>query len=74
VTWLALLHIGTPTYLLAIRLGDAGAGRTRLIAETRAAFPGLKGSIYRALVIGTRLHVLVTRRLLSAAKRRAERP
>jgi len=62
------------TYLLTFRLDDAGAGRTRITAETRAAFPGLKGSIYRALVIGTRMHVLVTRRLLTAAKRRAERP
>jgi hypothetical protein len=61
------------TYLLIFHLEDAGAGRTKLIAETRAAFPGLKGSIYRALVIGTRMHVLVTRRLLSATKRRAER-
>jgi hypothetical protein len=62
------------TYLLTFRLEDAAAGRTRLTAETHAAFPGLKGSVYRALVIGTRMHVLVTRRLLSAAKRRAERP
>ncbi len=62
------------TYLLSFRLEDGGAGRTRLTAETRASFPGLKGGIYRALVIGTRMHVLVTRRLLSAAKRRAERP
>lgn len=62
------------TYLLRFRLEDAGAGRTRLTAETRAVFPGLKGGIYRALVIGTRMHVVVTRRLLTAAKRRAERP
>jgi hypothetical protein len=61
------------TYLLSFRLEDAEAGRTRLVAETRAAFPGLKGSAYRALVIGTRMHVLVTRRLLTATKRRAER-
>jgi hypothetical protein len=61
------------TYLLSFRLEDAGGGRTRLIAKTRAAFPGLKGGIYRALVIGTRMHVLVTRRLLTATKRRAER-
>lgn len=61
------------TYLLSFRLEDAGSERTRLIAETRAAFPGLKGSIYRTLVIGTRMHVLVTRRLLTATKRRAER-
>ena len=61
------------TYLLSFRLDDAGPGRTRLVAETRAAFPGLKGSAYRALVIGTRMHVLVTRRILTATKRRAER-
>jgi hypothetical protein len=61
------------TYLLSFRLEEAGPGRTRLVAETRAAFPGLKGSAYRALVIGTRMHVLVTRRLLTATKRRAER-
>ncbi|HEU4736679.1 MAG TPA: hypothetical protein VFS48_06610 [Solirubrobacterales bacterium] len=61
------------TYLLTFRLADAGADRTKLTAETRAAFPGLTGGIYRALVIGTRLHVLVTRRLLTASKRRAER-
>jgi hypothetical protein len=61
------------TYLLSLRLEDTGPGRTRLIAETRADFPGLKGSAYRALVIGTRMHVLVTRRLLTATKRRAER-
>lgn len=62
------------TYLLTFRLEDAGAGNTRLIAETRAAFPGLRGRIYRALVIGTRMHVLVTKRLLVASKRRAEHP
>jgi hypothetical protein len=61
------------TYLLSFRLEDAGDDRTRLVAETRAAFPGLKGSAYRMLVIGTRMHVLVTRRLLAAIKRRAER-
>jgi hypothetical protein len=61
------------TYLLSFRLEDASPGRTQLVAETRASFPGLKSSAYRALVIGTRMHVLVTRRLLTATKRRAER-
>jgi len=45
----------------------------RVRAETRAEFPGLQGSVYRALVIGTRGHVLVTRRILAAVQRRAER-
>lgn len=60
-------------YALIFRLAAAGDGRTRLSAETRATFSGLKGGVYRTLVIGTRGHVLVTRRLLGAVKRRAER-
>lgn len=60
-------------YALLFRLDDLGEGRTRLRAETRAEFPGFKGSVYRALVIGTRIHVLMTRRILTATKRRAER-
>lgn len=60
-------------YALVFRLDDLGEGRTRLRAETRAVFPKLRGRAYRALVIGTRMHVLVTRRLLGATKRRAER-
>ncbi len=59
-------------YALIFRLEQAGSGTT-IRAETRAEFPGIKGSIYRALVIGTRGHVLVTRRLLAAMKQRAER-
>ncbi len=60
-------------YALVFHLDDLGSGRTRVRAETRAEFPGLKGGAYRAMVIGTRMHVLVTRRMLSATKRRAER-
>jgi hypothetical protein len=60
-------------YALIFRLDELDGEHTMLRAETRAAFPGLKGSAYRALVIGTRIHVLVTRRILSAAKRSAER-
>ncbi len=60
-------------YALTLRLDDLGDDRTRVRAETRAEFPGLKGGVYRALVIGTRMHVLATRRILGATKRRAER-
>ncbi len=64
-------------YALVLRLGagdgDTDGDRVLLRAETKAAFPGLKGSAYRALVIGTRIHVLVTRRLLATIKRLAER-
>jgi hypothetical protein len=58
-------------YALIFRLDDLGSQRTRLRAETRGVFPGFKGGIYRTLVIGTRGHVLVTRRLLGAVKQRS---
>lgn len=51
---------------------DEGA-RCRVTAVTHAAFPGTRGRVYRTLVIGTRAHVLVTRRLLTAIRRRATR-
>jgi hypothetical protein len=60
-------------YALIFRLDEANGSGTTLRAETRAAFPGLKGRAYRTAVIGTRMHVLVTRRLLAATKRSAER-
>jgi hypothetical protein len=50
---------------------------TRLRAETRATFPGVTGTLYRALVIGSGAHVLATCRLLwlvgKAASRREDR-
>jgi hypothetical protein len=46
--------------------------RTLLRAETRAEFPGVKGRLYRFLLIRTNLHVLAVNRLLRAVKRRAE--
>jgi hypothetical protein len=61
-------------YALTFRLDELPGGRTRLRAETRAEFPGVRGALYKGLVIGTRLHVLATRRLLGGTKRRAERP
>jgi hypothetical protein len=41
----------------------------RLRAQTHAAFPGLLGRLYRAAVIGTGAHRLVTRRLLRQVAR-----
>ena len=58
-------------YALVFHL-EAGGEGTRLRAETRARFPGVSGRIYRTAVIGTRGHVLVTRRLLGAVRQRAE--
>jgi hypothetical protein len=60
-------------YALTFRFDELDGEKTRLRAETRADFPEFKGSVYRALVIGTRGHVLATNRMLSAVKRRAER-
>lgn len=60
-------------YALVFCIDRLGPQRSRVRAETRAEFPGLAGRAYRTLVIGSRGHVLVVRRLLRAVKRRAER-
>jgi hypothetical protein len=60
-------------YALTFRLAEEDRNGTTLRAETRAAFPGIKGRAYRAMVIGTRMHVLMTRRILASVKRGAER-
>lgn len=49
------------------------AGRSIITATTFASFPGPLGRLYRALVLGSRIHVLVTRRMLRAAASSAER-
>ena len=59
-------------YELVFRIDDLGGGRTRLRAETRAIFPGRRGAVYRRLLMGTRAHVLATRRLLATVAREAE--
>ncbi|WP_069167283.1 hypothetical protein [Nocardia altamirensis] len=51
-------------YALVFELDDEGAGRTRIRAKSWGEFPGLHGKIYRALVIGSRGHRVVVRRLL----------
>ncbi|MFJ5832369.1 SRPBCC family protein [Streptomyces sp. NPDC093089] len=53
------------TYSLVFRLEPLEDGRTRLAAETRAAFPGVAGRIYRLLVIGSGGHALGMRRMLA---------
>jgi hypothetical protein len=47
-------------YQLAFDLSDAADDATYLRATTHAEFPGVRGRVYRALVIGTRLHVVAT--------------
>ena len=60
-------------YALVLTVTESSARVVRLGAETRAEFPGAAGTAYRALVIGTRGHVLVTRSFLRSVRRRAER-
>jgi len=59
-------------YALVFRLERLGPHRTRVHAETRAAFPGAAGRIYRLVVIGSGGHVVAVRRMLSGVKRQAE--
>jgi hypothetical protein len=62
-------------YQLAFTL-DAQDDGVIVSAHTNALFPGVKGRLYRALVIDSRLHVLATRRVLrqvaAAAQRHAD--
>jgi hypothetical protein len=51
-------------YQLIFELTDAPDDATTVHAKTYAAFPGLPGRVYRALVIGTGVHRLATNRLL----------
>jgi hypothetical protein len=60
------------SYALIFRLDRVGPGRSRLRAESRAAFPGVAGGVYRLLVIGTGGHVVLLGRLLAGVKRRSE--
>jgi hypothetical protein len=61
-------------YELIFRLEPIDPGQSRLRAESRATFPGLAGSVYRLLAIGTGGHVIGVRRLLSSVATRAEKP
>jgi hypothetical protein len=58
-------------YMLAFDLADASDGITRLSAKTYAAFPGVHGRIYRALVIGTGAHAVATDRIVRSIRRLA---
>lgn len=58
-------------YALVFELEEMSPDRTRIRAQTRAAFPGALGRAYRALVIGTGVHRMVVRRLLHRIEGRA---
>jgi hypothetical protein len=59
-------------YALVFKVDRLDDDRSLLRAETRADFPGARGRIYRALVIGTRGHIVAVTRILRAIRRRAE--
>jgi hypothetical protein len=59
-------------YALVFALDEQSAGVTLLRATTHAAFPGLHGTLYRTLVVGTRVHALVTRRMLETVRKASE--
>ncbi len=65
-------HHRFSTYALSFHLERISPRRTRLRAETRAAFPGRAAGIYRLVVIGTGGHVVAVRRLLSEINRHVE--
>lgn len=50
-----------------------GPGGVTVSARTSAAFPGVAGRVYRALVIGSGGHRLAVRRMLEQIARSAER-
>ncbi len=56
-------------YQLLFELDDVPGG-TILRARSYGEFPGLRGRVYRAAVIGTHGHVLATRHLLKQVQRR----
>jgi hypothetical protein len=55
-------------YALVFDLQDGAGHSTVLRAKTFAAFPGLHGQMYRAMVIGTRVHVLATTHMLRSVR------
>ena len=59
-------------YELRFELEPLPTGDTRLRAQTNASFPGLKGAVYRALVIGSGGHRVAVGGTLARIGRRAE--
>ncbi|MFE9137037.1 hypothetical protein [Streptomyces sp. NPDC007355] len=56
-------------YRLVFRIDELPDGRSRLRAETRAAFPGAAGRVYRLLVISSGAHAYGMRRMLAGYRR-----
>jgi hypothetical protein len=60
-------------YSLEWRIARLPGGKARLSAVTRARFPGIKGRVYKALVIDSGAHARITRRMLGSVARQASR-
>jgi hypothetical protein len=59
-------------YQLAFEIEPAESG-ARIRAVTHAEFPGVRGALYRAMVVGSGGHRIVTTGILRSIARRAER-
>ncbi|MGY1743094.1 MULTISPECIES: hypothetical protein [unclassified Blastococcus] len=59
-------------YAIVVRL-ELTAGGTRVRLESRAAFPGPHGRLYRLAVVGSGGHVVAVRRLLAGVRAAAGR-
>ncbi|WP_430646685.1 NUDIX hydrolase [Agromyces sp. GXS1127] len=57
---------------LIFHVDELGPDRGLLRAETRATFPGWRGTAYRAMLMGLGLHRAATLRMLRSVRRRAE--
>lgn len=51
-------------YALVFLIEPREGGGSRAVAQTWAAFPGVAGRAYRALVIGSGIHSVLVRRML----------
>ena len=60
-------------YSLVLTVDELRPGLTAVRAQTWAAFPGALGRLYRAMVIGSRGHVVAVRWMLARIARRAGR-
>ena len=67
-------HHHFSSYALTFRLQPIGMNQSRVQVETRAAFPGLAGRVYRLMIIGTGGHVVAVRRLLARVEARCVQP
>lgn len=59
-------------YQFVFRIGQRGAGQSRLTAETFASFPGTGGRLYRTLLLDAKSHALVMWMTVRLLRRRAE--